>query len=69
MKPIQMCDVIDTICEFDCEHCGHNPKEIKRRKELLEKNGLTVDENGIGRLIITKEGVSNGQTDNECDAG
>ena len=69
MKPIRMCDMIDSVCEFDCGNCGHNPKEIKRRQELLKKNGFTVDENGIRRLVITKEGDSNGQTDNECDAG
>lgn len=35
-----------------CHRCGMNPREIKRRKALLKKNGLTK----VGdtrRLIIT----------------
>lgn len=59
MKPIKMCDVIDTICEFDCEHCGHNPKEIQRRNELLQQNGFSVNENGYQYLCI-KKGEANG---------
>ena len=41
-------------CEYNCDKCGWNPKEVKRRKKLFDKNGLTVCKNGLKRLIIGK---------------
>ena len=56
-----MCNVQDTICNRDCENCGHNLAEIKRRKNLLKQNGLKKGKNGLWRLIITKKENDRGQ--------
>jgi hypothetical protein len=52
------CDVLDTICDYDCKNCGHSFEEIKRRKQLYEANGLTMGEDGLYRLILPKKGDS-----------
>lgn len=56
------CDVMDSICEYDCKNCGHSFEEIKRRKQLFAENGLTVGKDGLARLILPKKGGDdNGQ--------
>lgn len=43
-------------CYGSCANCGWNPSEVKRREELFIKNGLTLCDDGMERLIIKPEG-------------
>ena len=39
----------------NCAGCGWNVDEIEKRKELLRRNGLTVDpKTGLKRLVVTR---------------
>ena len=51
------CTIPDAICKTtteDCQHCGWNKEEMKRRKALLDKNWLTSCTDGLLRLILPK---------------
>lgn len=37
-----------------CLHCGFYPREAEYRRNLREKNGLTLMPNGTERLIIMR---------------
>lgn len=55
MDAICQLDNKSQVCQQECNQCGFNLKEVKRRKELLAKNGLTKNKKGLKRLIITRE--------------
>ena len=55
-----------TICTLDdqsrytkkcenCDRCGFELKEQKRRERLFATNGLTIGKDGLKRLIIIRE--------------
>lgn len=48
-----------TMCTGEvCARCGWNRDEIARRRQLIEKQGLTPDpETGLKRLVVTRRGA------------
>lgn len=52
---IKNCILADRECNGNCSHCGWNPSEVKRRKNLFANNGLKVCKDGLKRLIIKQE--------------
>ena len=37
----------------NCKTCGWEAAEAKRRRELIEKNGLTTGEYGMRHLVVS----------------
>lgn len=46
--------------ENDCGTCGWNRRVIKERNAKIAANGLTQGPDGLHRLIIEKEGETDG---------
>ena len=51
---VKKCDIHE-VCDYQCDKCGHNPEENERRKKMIADNGLTVGQDGLGRLILPKK--------------
>lgn len=51
------CVLCERTCSNDsasCKHCGWNAEEVEHRKKLLAENGATLCDDGLQRLIITR---------------
>lgn len=49
------CSLEKPNCKRDCARCGWNPEEAERRKIELRKNGLTLCNDGLHRMIVKRK--------------
>lgn len=55
-------DMIEHGCTYSaCRHCGHNCNVARYRKQIIEKYGLSKDDDGLYRFHIPKRRRGNAQ--------
>lgn len=49
------CLLAEPVCEFNCKYCGWNKKTDEERRKQIAKQGLTLCEDGLHRVVIKQE--------------
>ncbi len=49
------CLLAEPVCEGNCGKCGWDKETDEERKKQLAKQGLTLCEDGLRRLVVKRE--------------